>query len=68
MAVFLAVVALFGIIGPWLVWRTLRSERHIAINTIDYPKNQFHIPWNPDMDQWFQNFSTGTGAEPHKPA
>jgi uncharacterized Tic20 family protein len=43
-AAFLAVLALFGIIGPWLVWRTLRSERHVAISTIDDPKNQFIFP------------------------
>lgn len=38
---FITIVALFGILGPWFVWRTLRSERHIAINAVDDPKHQF---------------------------
>lgn len=40
-AVFLALVALFGILGPWLLWRNLRSERTLAINAIHDPEHQF---------------------------
>ncbi|KAF2878550.1 hypothetical protein BDV95DRAFT_557755 [Massariosphaeria phaeospora] len=40
-AAFLAVVALFGILGPWLIWRTLRSERHVAIEAIDDETHEF---------------------------
>jgi hypothetical protein len=41
LAVVLALVALFGIIAPFLLWTTLRSERHIAHQAIDDPLHLF---------------------------
>lgn len=34
-AVFFAVVALVGIVGPFLVWRASRTERQIALKAVD---------------------------------
>ena len=41
LAVVLALVALFGIIAPFLLWTALRSERHIARRAIDDPLHLF---------------------------
>ncbi|EMD94385.1 hypothetical protein COCC4DRAFT_75279 [Bipolaris maydis ATCC 48331] len=41
LAAVLALVALFGIIGPFLLWTTLRSEKHIAHRAIDDPSHRF---------------------------
>ncbi|KAF2256033.1 hypothetical protein BU26DRAFT_598818 [Trematosphaeria pertusa] len=37
----LALVALLGIITPWLLWRALRSERHNALKAVDDPSQLF---------------------------
>jgi hypothetical protein len=47
----LGLLALFGIIAPWILWRTLRSERHIALKTVDDRHGRFlsrglRIGWN----------------------
>ncbi|CAN9377277.1 unnamed protein product [Alternaria alternata] len=41
LAAALALIALFGIIAPFLLWKTLRSERHFASRTIDDPLHLF---------------------------
>jgi hypothetical protein len=41
LAAALALVALLGIIAPFLLWTTLRSERHIAHQAIDDPLHLF---------------------------
>ena len=40
-AAFVAILALVGIIGPVLIWRASRTERHLAISTIDDDDNIF---------------------------
>lgn len=40
-AVLLALIALFGVIGPYYIWRTLRSARYVAISGIDDPSRRF---------------------------
>ncbi|KAF1974203.1 hypothetical protein BU23DRAFT_567711 [Bimuria novae-zelandiae CBS 107.79] len=37
----LAIIALFGVVGPWLVWRNLRSERNLALTTVNYRSSKF---------------------------
>lgn len=34
-AVFLAILALIGVVGPVLVWRASRTERQVALKTVD---------------------------------
>ena len=40
-AAFVAILALVGIIGPVLIWRASRTERHLAISAIDDDDNTF---------------------------
>ena len=40
-AAFVAIIALVGIIGPVLIWRASRTERHLAIAAIDDGNNKF---------------------------
>ena len=40
-AAFVAILALVGIIGPVLIWRASRTERHLAIAAIDDDNNTF---------------------------
>ena len=40
-AAFVAILALVGIIGPVLIWRAPRTERHLAIPAIDDDNNTF---------------------------
>ena len=40
-AAFVAVLALVGIIGPILIWRASRTERHLAIAAIEDDNNTF---------------------------
>jgi hypothetical protein len=40
-AVLLALMALFGVIGPYHIWRTLHSARYVAISGIDDPSRRF---------------------------
>ena len=40
-AAFVAIIALVGIIGPVLIWRASRTERHLAIAAIDDDNNTF---------------------------
>lgn len=40
-AAFVAILALLGIVGPVLIWRASRTERHLAIAAIDDENNIF---------------------------
>ncbi|PSN67534.1 hypothetical protein BS50DRAFT_634891 [Corynespora cassiicola Philippines] len=40
-AAVLAIIALFGILGPWIIWRDLQSDKHIALERVNDPKHEF---------------------------
>jgi hypothetical protein len=37
----IAIVALFGILPTWLLWRNVRSTRHLALKELDDPRHKF---------------------------
>jgi hypothetical protein len=37
----IAIIALFGVLPPLLLWRNVRSTRHLALKTVDDPNQKF---------------------------
>ncbi|KAF1952592.1 hypothetical protein CC80DRAFT_596410 [Byssothecium circinans] len=58
----LTIIALFGILTPWLLWRSLRSERHLALKSVD---DNEHIFVSEGLHIWRNTYAFRTVTLPY---